>query len=276
MGNIRIIGPRGSGKTTYLASLAYWPEKNIQQVKPKKFTIYPLNEDTKKLAEKAENIIYEGDSLEPTTVAEGIDGLPSYSFKIELKSPLFRQTQEIFLAVRDYPGEVFDEIESGINNKLYKDFIEESFRGDVDGCLILLPDWGRKADKYYSRLIKKFTLLMDSYKRTNNLRLAVALSKCERGELWSGRLDPEIDLFDAHLPQTKAILQNTIPQKNLAFYAISTFGVLGRNNPRPNRMDELGTYARRSVLREGNKWQPYGIVSPLYWLSTGKRMRYDA
>ena len=70
-------------------------------------------------------------------------------------------------------------------------------------------------------------------------------------------------------------MQDKIPAKNLRFHAISTFGVLGRNDPRPNRIVEWGTDGRNSVLREANRWQPYGIISPLYWLSTGKRMRDD-
>ena len=61
MGNIRVIGPRGSGKTTYLAALAYQPAKAMW--KSKKFNIQAINEDTKKLADKAENIICEGASL---------------------------------------------------------------------------------------------------------------------------------------------------------------------------------------------------------------------
>lgn len=113
--------------------------------------------------------------------------------------------------------------------------------------------------------------LMDRRDRLKNLRLAVAMSKCERGEIWPGRLDPELDLFEVHLPSTRKILRQRIPKNNLQFYAISTFGVLERNNPRPNRADEEGSL--RSVLRSPVQWRPYGLISPLYWLSTGKRMQ---
>ncbi|MFM6308914.1 MAG: hypothetical protein ACKPGB_11680, partial [Dolichospermum sp.] len=64
MGNIRVIGPRSSGKTTYLAALAYQPARSSR--KNKNFQVQPLNDDTKNLADKAENIILEGNSLEPT------------------------------------------------------------------------------------------------------------------------------------------------------------------------------------------------------------------
>ena len=52
MGNICIIGPTGAGKTTYLAGLAYWPEKTNPN-----FQITAITNDAKNLASKAENII---------------------------------------------------------------------------------------------------------------------------------------------------------------------------------------------------------------------------
>ena len=275
MGNIRVIGPRSSGKTTYLAALAYQPEQAGRGGRAKKYTIQALNDETRELATKAENIIVEGASLEPNDIRGGIYSLPSYLFNIEIGSFL-RKNEQINLAVRDYPGEIFDELELGLTGSLHQEFMDECLMKDVVGCLILLTEWKKGTDKSYSRVLERFTELMDSHDRANDLRLAVAMSKCERGELWSGRLDPEVDLFDVHLPKTKATLRAKIPAKNLRFYAISTFGVLRRNDPRPNRVDEMGTDGRNSVLREANHWKPYGMIAPLYWLSTGKRMKDDA
>ncbi|BAY80465.1 hypothetical protein NIES25_69530 (plasmid) [Nostoc linckia NIES-25] len=272
MGNIRVIGPRGSGKTTYLAALAYQPAKAAW--KKNNFHVQAINDDTRELVNKAENIILEGASLEPTSShVRTIYELPVYSFNIEIKKILSKQ--QINLVVRDYPGEIFDELENGSSNPLHQEFLEECLSQDVNGCLILLTEWKKGTDKFYSRVLQRFIKLMDIHNRATNLRLAVAMSKCERGELWPGRLDPEADLFDIHLPKTKSILKEKIPAKNLRFYAISTFGVLGRNNPRPNRVMEWGTDGMSSVLREANRWRPYGMISPLYWLSTGKRMRDD-
>jgi len=275
MGNIRVIGPRSSGKTTYLAALAYQPNKARADGKARRFNIQPLNDETRELADKAENIILEGESLEPTTVIGGIDGLPDYSFNIEVNSR-FGKPEQITLAVRDYPGEIFEELASGLPNRIHEEFIEECLLKDVVGCLILLTEWEWGTDKFYRRVLQQFTKLMDDYDRRGDLRLAVAMSKCERGELWPGRLDPEIDLFDVHLRETKATLKDNIPPQNLRFYAISTFGVLRHNDPRPNRIDESGMNGRNSVLREASRWQPYGMIAPLYWLSTGKRIRDDA
>lgn len=77
MGNIYVIGPRASGKTTYLAALAYQPLRAKQ--KNKNFKVQALNEETRELADKAENIILEGASLEPTQrYVKTIDDLKVY------------------------------------------------------------------------------------------------------------------------------------------------------------------------------------------------------
>jgi hypothetical protein len=93
------------------------------------------------------------------------------------------------------------------------------------------------------------------------------MSKCERGEIWPGRLDPEIDLFGVHLRETTKTLREKVIPQNLRFFALSTFGVLGKDNPRPNREDRMKGEEPASVIRQPNSWQPYNLIEPLYWLS---------
>jgi energy-coupling factor transporter ATP-binding protein EcfA2 len=278
MGNICVIGPRGSGKTTYLAALAYFPEQRSASGKKSLFNVQSLTDDARTIAEKAESLILEGASLPPTQIGEqikAVEDLPMYSFKLEVQQFL-RKSQDIFLTVRDYPGEVFDELDGGLINPLHEEFIDECMVKDVSGCLLLLSDWGAGSDRHYSRVMQRFIEIMDSHERLADMRVAVAMSKCERGELWSGRLDPETDLFGVHLPKTYKVLRNKITgENNLNFYAISTFGVLKRNDPRPNRT-EVGFGGSQSILREPKRWQPYGMIAPLYWLSTGKQVNYDS
>jgi len=57
------------------------------------------------------------------------------TFKLEF-SQYFRFFNNINLAVRDYPGEIFEELASGKSNRLYEDFIDECLMKDVSGCLI--------------------------------------------------------------------------------------------------------------------------------------------
>ncbi|NEP03034.1 MAG: hypothetical protein F6K58_31175 [Symploca sp. SIO2E9] len=271
MGNIFVIGPRKSGKTTYLAGLAYWSQRKMA-LKQKTFKVHPLNEDARHLEEQAKNIILPQASLEGTRIPlGGVSDLPVYSFQIEVNRRLHK-TETINLVVKDSAGEIFDGLESGFINYEHEDLFEEYLSRDVGGCLIFLTGWQGDSDDSYVQKLSGFTKLIDFYERNKDLRVAVAISKCERGELWPGRLDPEIDLFDVHLPQTKLLLRSEIPPENLRFFALSTFGVLGRNDPRPNRINEPGWDGAMSVLREPNKWQPYSIFSPLYWLSTGKRI----
>jgi Double-GTPase 1 len=269
MGNIVVIGPRASGKTTYLAALAYLPALRSQKGKDSNFKIQPLNDESRNLAENAENIIVEGATFEPTGGSiEGVDDLPYYSFQLQVKKKIFNKPENIQINVRDYPGEVFEKIaDRNLSDAIHQEFIDECLMKDVSGCLILFTQWEHGTDKFYYRVMSQFIKLMDEKQRTHDLKLAVVMSKCERGELWAGRIDPETDLFSIHLPRTKTVLKDSIKPANLRFYALSTFGVLHKNDPRPNRIDQAGANGTESVLREPNSWQPYNLIEPLYWLS---------
>jgi hypothetical protein len=273
MGNICIIGPQQSGKTTYLASLAYLPELQIRATGKSIFKITALGEDGKKLSDSAENILTEGLRFEPTIIGSHIrtiDDMPFYSFKLEARPNKFQKMKEIYLNVRDYPGEVFHQIlNPDMENTIFKEFIEECFAKDVTGCLILFTGLEKRADQFYRSVMTRFLELMDVNERNNSLRLAITISKCERGEIWPGRIDPETDLFGVHLPRTRYLLRERVNPKYLRFYATSAFGVLHRNNPRPNRQLIGDLNKEASILRESESWRPYNLIEPLYWLSQG-------
>lgn len=275
MGNICVIGPRRSGKSTYLAALSYYPELIVRSSsgKQKLFEVSPLGEDAKKLVENAENIITEGLELEPTVIGDklqSVDDLPNYNFKIEVKKKFFKKPEEIFLNVRDYPGEVFDKLaDPSLADSVHQEFIDECLAKDVAGCLILFTALESNADKFYYSVMNRFLELMDQHEILNNLRLAIAISKCERGEIWPGRIDPETDIMGVYLPRTRQLLRNKLSPTHLQFYAISTFGVLQKNDPRPNRIMAIKTEGQSSVLRESSRWKPYNLIEPLLWLSRG-------
>ena len=269
MGNICIIGPRASGKTTYLAGLSYLPQLPRWS---NEYEIQPLNDDTRKLIDMAEDIILQGLSLESTgNFVHTVDDLLYYSFNIHIKRKLLSRAATTFrLNVRDYPGEVFENILSAsAYDTNQEEFIEECFN-DVQGCLLLFTEWESGSDSIYSRLMNRFLDIMDERPHVKSYRIAVAMSKCERGEIWPGRLDPETDLFGVHLKRTMQTMKKRLPKENLRFFAISTFGVLDSYDPRPNRVDEAGTQGRNSTLRDPPSWQPYNLIEPLYWLNTGQ------
>lgn len=266
-GNIVVIGPTAAGKTTYLAALSYFKEHKQGK---KLFTVNPQNPATRILAEKAENILKQAADLDRTVIGqeiESVDDLPFYSFGITAKPYWYSSTETFQLTARDYPGEVFEAIASPSSRKpIHEDFINECFT-DVIGCLIMLTGWEPGTDNFYNRIMKQFLKLMDERGRSQNLKLAIVMSKCERGEIWPGRLDPEIDLFAVHLRETTKTLRAKVIPQNLRFFALSTFGVLGRDNPRPNREDRMKGEEPASVIRQPNSWQPYNLIEPLYWLS---------
>ena len=210
-GNICVVGSRAAGKTTYLAALADWP-----QVKNQKITITPVTEDAKKLKAQVQNKILQGIALKQTKI-DGVKiksfyDLPLYQFIIESQSFGGLKKTKIDLVVRDYPGEVFDELADGISNSIHQEFLDQCFVGDTVGCLMMLHEWEIGRDDFYCRGFEKFIDLMETNDRLYNFRLAVVMSKCERGELWPGRLDPEKDIFEQYLPKTTQILRRRIPK----------------------------------------------------------------
>jgi hypothetical protein len=282
---ITIIGPKNSGKTTYLAGLSDWPEQRIQARKNSLFTIEPINKHGKSLRQEAQEKILEGIGLEPTELKPNstVNDLPHYFLKIKIKQ-LIRE-EIIRLVVRDYPGEIYKKLGEKNMPKLEQEYIKKCLEPDVIGCLILLDKWERENDLTYTNAMIRFIEEMGKQNRIKGdkkkikpLRIAVAISKCERGEIWPGRLDPETDIFNTHLPGTTRLLQDKL-KNNVRFFAISTFGVLKHNDPRPNRkgekkLDSDGREIELSVLRERDNWHPYGMIAPLYWLSKGKAMRH--
>lgn len=273
-GNIVIIGPRASGKTTYLAALASQAERQIQHQKRSQYKVVPRNLEAEKLLEKAAFLIKKSLQLEPTGV-DAVDELPYYLFTIERQLSIFekilnwRSLEKFDIILRDYPGELFESLASKSRySPIINQYIDDLFI-DTIGCIIMLSTWQLNSDEFYQNSLTNLLQIMDSrfnVKDIKDYKIAVAMSKCERIELWPGRLSPESDLFEVHLPRTRDILRRIIPTENLKFFAISSFGVLGENDPRPNLIDTRGG----SVLKEPENWQPYNLVEPLYWLSTGR------
>ena len=258
MSVVRVLGSRAAGKTTYLTALASFAKKQAN------FSVTPINDEAKKLANWAENILEQGGRLTPTDAEKSPNELPSYLFLIEGKQRF--QKQRIDLSIRDYSGEIFEKMaQDSILDQKTQSHINSCLNKDITGCLIILTAWEKSEDNKYRKALDYFTRTMEIRKRDQNLRLALVMGKCERGEIWPGRIEPETDLFDLYLPSTKKLLEARIPSKNLGFFAVSAFGVLGKNDPRPNRIDEYGKEGTHAVLRDPELWQPYNLLAPIFW-----------
>lgn len=267
-GNISIIGPRSSGKTTYLAALAYHENHKVGHKKGVQYTVTAQNPEARTLKQEAEIILLRGGHFKATNIGDSqVFEFPFYAFSIDYKPNRFTANKRIQITTRDYPGEVFRKLAktSSLNTR-HEEFVSDCFKNKV-GCVVLLSGWELGKDNEYRNMLRNFITLMNRSNVDSNYKLAVAMSKCERGEIWPGRIEPEEDLFHIHLRKTKELLREKVDPKNLKFFALSTFGVMGRNNPRPNREDRIVKGEPASVLRNPEQWTPYNLIEPLIWIS---------
>ncbi len=275
--NISIIGPRMSGKTTYLAALAYHESHGIQHNQKITYTVTPQTIEARNLKNKAKLLLEKQGQIEPTNIGKKIktiEDLPFYSFAIERQISKFEKIfnnrsipEKIQITTRDYPGEIFNDLaESNLSGDDKEAFVEDCFI-NKRGCIMMLPAWESGIDDYYLSMLENLVDMMDNMGNKKDYKMAVVMSKCERGEIWPGRLEPESDLFQLHLPETTKYLRRTF-EKNVAFFALSTFGVRGAKDPRPNRIDLVRGKESGSILYQSGKgqWKPYNLIEPLYWL----------
>ena len=283
--SITLIGPQGAGKTTYLSTLANFPKERYQESSNAPFIVRP--KDTpheRKLKNNIQNKIKPGLGIEPTTIQDNWDEV-EYRFHVQVNcvSP----SVTISLNTTDFPGEGLNPdqgLESIINpGSKCRKFLERKLteQGQDQNFLILLDKWEpEEGDAAMTDVFETFTEIVKDNGDPGgmtNWRFAIAMNKCERGELWPLRHDPRRDIFQRFLPETKSALEDfiaifKIPPKNLEFFAMSTFGVL-KDSPRPNRKKESPD-SDRDVLMKPLEWKPYGLLDPLYWLATGRRLKH--
>ncbi|MGB3204167.1 MAG: hypothetical protein WBB28_04200 [Crinalium sp.] len=283
---IHLIGPRSSGKTTYLATLAYFPQKKRLNHKFPGFEVsYDKGSKMENLARMAADIVKKGAKLAGTP-RQKVEHIPYYDFRIKIPAIKGTPTTNLEINLRDIAGEIFEDI--SVEHKWLKvePYIEDLFT--AQSWLIMLTDWQPYQDtRLYLPAFEKLYQEISEQEQVKpvikKLRLAIVMSKCERGEIWTGRLEPEEDLFKVRLPKTYEFLTNKFPAhtNRLKFFACSSFGVLSEYkddfDPRPNRyIPDDGSSAEYSAfLRSPSQWQPYGLISPIYWLTTGKTF-YDS
>jgi len=279
-----VIGPRASGKTTYLAGLTVLISKKkdffLEKAKVDAFIEAGIEDGkeshaAQELKKRAKNIPFSKTSF----LATNKNDIQEYRF--DGKIDYAGHSHKFALDSVDVPGEGLESIEEpGTWTRNYLE-AQISQREKPIVFLLLLGDWEPPhSDSELSDILASFRQVM---RATANLedakkfRFAVVMNKCERGELWTRRLDPEKDIFRTYFKASKLCLHSIfddfdIPLENLGFFAMSTFGVLGEKDFRPNRDDTRRDGQYVSVLRDENSWYPYGMLSPIYWLITGRRL----
>ena len=278
-----VIGPRASGKTTYLAGLTLLISKKKDLFLEKAKVDADLealvsSKASETLKMNARDIIFSKTSFLPTDK----DG-PIQEYRFKGNVSYAGHSHKFSLDAVDVPGEGLESIEE--EGSKTREYLEKQISQNEAPVvfLLLLGDWAPPdSDTKLCGILDSFKKVMldnANLETAKRYRFAVVMNKCERGELWTRRLAPETDIFRTDLKESRNSLHSIfkefeIPLENLGFFAMSTFGVLGENDFRPNR-DETRQHEDnqyRCVLRNVDSWHPYGMLSPIYWLITGRRL----
>lgn len=272
-GELRVVGDRASGKTTYLAALARWPQAN--PASPVE-AVTATNEDGEELIKMAQNILEQGEQLEPTRLADDVVQVKNYGLRIVLKKQSARNNPKALMNLdincKDYAGEFFSDLlkQSGVQ---LKEYIEDCAL--ATGMLLLIDATAHRLDSEYAEGIDKLLLGLDRASgdrdQKQKRRIALVLTKCELTELWHNRDRPRW-LAAARFGKLCEKLETwqRLGSCEVEYFTVSAFGVLGNKFPKPNsKQITRDRRAVASVLSDPKRWRPFGLVSPIYWLCTG-------
>lgn len=269
--DIRIIGPRSAGKTTFMAALARWANP---QLNSPILSVTPFGDDAVKLIQLANDILEQGLTLAPTRKDIDANNLPLYSLLIELKAafPIARDIR-FQISCREYAGEIINDLRNIAPTIDLSSYLDDS--ANSSGLLLLLDGSSREDENYSQAFARLQTELVERLTARDislsNYRIAVVFNKAELTQVWIHR--HQIDKFvNLKFPKTKATLQQW--SKNwgcsVNYFFCSAFGMKG-NPPQPNfkkiSRDGGGTYG---AIAKPSVWRPFGLVAPIYWLYTGK------
>lgn len=275
---LRVIGDRGSGKTAYMASLAYWP--NADPNSPVQ-SVIPVGDEGNELITKAQNILEQGLELEPTDLNAMAQDVKDYTLSIVLKgqfswkdakATLRSQLVKLNISCKDYAGEFFSDLLHKTGDSRLEDYLEDCLQ--ASGIMFIVDGTTHRKDAEYANGLDKFLMALD---RTDigisKRRIAFVMSKCEQSELWVNRHKPK-ELAIARFPQVHRKLQSweNMGGGQVDYFTTSAFGMLGTRFPEPNskrlNRDRDGT---TSIIKDPKRWRPFGLVAPIYWLCTGDR-----
>jgi GTPase SAR1 family protein len=277
-GEIRVIGPRNSGKTTFLSALADWHDPGFR--KPLK-AIEPINEDSLSLKRCAEYLLRHGERLKATHLRdEDPFCLPHYLFRLEITpnfwhNPLcwlFKRNVRFSLSCRDFAGEFINALKSPSEH-----FFIDSFLDDCafsSGLLVMIDATDSlQLDKEYSQAFSTLRRELTSRIRRGGwkvkYKIAVVFSKADQYKIWKYRKRLK-EFISINFPCTQRVFQEWSKDGYcvVSYFACSAFGMRG-NPPQPNVIDDVSN-GNCGYLADPTVWQPFGLASAIYWLSTGK------
>jgi len=276
---IRVIGPRHSGKTSFMAALARWP--NADPNSPIQ-AVDPFDNETGRLIGFAKDILEDGRELAPTDYADTADNLPSYTLLITLKPNLFNhpiagirgRPIRIQVSCREYTGEIFSELRNiATPNARLNSYLDDC--ASASGLLLLL-DGTARTDKEDAQTLETLQRELNERLSLNkrvlrDYRIAVVFSKSEQAVVWVHRKDIR-KFANLRFSSTQAVLQKWSKTWgcSINYFFCSAFGTKG-TPPAPNvRVINRDIGGTSAVIDRPNVWRPCGLVAPLYWLHTGQ------
>ncbi|MGK7883216.1 MAG: hypothetical protein AB4057_01150 [Crocosphaera sp.] len=288
-GNIILIGPMNSGKTTFLAALSALNMAKNKSPILREIGLYC--EDSEKILRWWTDIVMRGDRLAGTKIYEDISESPYYSFSLRFEVPitiLFSVlSKQINLEIRlnEFSGSLplfpnYSNLSQILleNNwkKLYDQYV--SYLTSVTQIFILFDALSSNRDKQYAEQItflenslnKK---LQENHQNQSNYRIAIGFYKFEQSNvyLYRDNLNDFIELKFYHL-QTAMNQWKTKWNCSVEYFACSGFGIIEEGELRkPNCLNHPDGGAKWGTLRNPEEWQPFGLVAPIYWLLTGER-----
>jgi hypothetical protein len=268
---IRIIGPRRSGKTTFLAALARWP--NARKDSPIE-SVDPFDDNTAILVNQAQDILENGLQFAGNYAPEDPNHLPLYTLLITMKSAFFGRSLRFQITCKDHPGEIFEDLRS---RNLFEGKIDQ-YLGDitnVSGFLILI-DGTSLEDREYAQALTSLKdelniRLVGQGKNLRDIRIAIAFSKVENAQVWIYRQDIQGFMNRRFFQSTQALARWKKEWGcSMNYFFCSAFGTIG-SPPEPNtRAIIIDRGATCAGIKRPEFWRPLGLVAPIYWLYTGK------
>jgi Double-GTPase 1 len=268
---IRIMGPRRAGKTTFLAALVRFPNVDPSGLIQ---SIIPRDDATAELVEMAKDILETGSDFAPTDLSEQ----PLYSFEITLKpsllSSLSRNVTPIRVTCREYAGELLQHLVTNRTAPEIQNYIEDcSF---ASGLMLLIDATASRSDAEYASAFEVLQRELKPRLKSQGIdlsayRIATVFSKCEQNEIWVHRKDIrrfQALKFDETTAAITAWTRDWGCTTNSFF--CSAFGFKSRNPPEPNvQILSRSQGITRAMITSSEFWRPTGLVTPLYWLQTG-------
>jgi hypothetical protein len=280
-GSIRIIGDRGSGKTAYMAALARWP--NASKDSPVK-SVMPINEAGEDLINSAKNLLEQGLELESTDVGADPEEIKDYAIGVILQNTsswrnlvlknVRSRTVELNIRCKDYSGEFFSDLLSSRNDPMLEAYLEDCY--NAQGLALLIDGTSHRKDQVYADGLDRLLAGLDRFNLGNQpRRIACVITKAEQSELIMNRNKPSNYLHSRRFPNLYGKLKDwqRSGQGAVDFFVASAFGTIDPRGMEGNykllsRRQWGGT---QSIIKDPSHWQPFGLISPLYWLCTGER-----